>query len=200
VSGCSSSLNRIILYRSGAGVEYREAPIEVSGDFEVSAVGSAFEIGDGGVGAVVGGVRVFGGVEHPEIFEAGTFVDGLPGLGATGFVGAVVHDGDAGVNGVDKGAGVGQVKTVVVDEIEIDSTDEIGGTDEGNLFGLGEVAEVEKAELAVSEQDAGRAGVLCFIEIPVGLCGAEWVGFGLDAGDGCYVFAVRGEDDGFEAG
>jgi hypothetical protein len=194
------SLAGVVLGFAGAGVEDGEAAVGVGGDFEVSAVGGAFEIGDERVGAVVGGVRAFGGVEHPEIFKAGAFVDGLPGLRAAGFVGTVVHDGDARVDGVDEGAGVGQVEAVVVDEIEIDCADEVGRADERNLFGLGEVAEVEKAELAVSEQEAGRAGILCIVEVPMGLGSAEGVGLGLDAGDGGNVFAVGGEDDGIEAG
>jgi len=104
----------------GAGVEDGKAAVGVGGDFEVCAVGGAFEIGDQRVGAVVSGVRAFGGVEHIEILKAGAFVDGLPGLRAAGFVRAVVHDGYAGVNGIDEGLGVGEIEAVVVDEIEID--------------------------------------------------------------------------------
>jgi hypothetical protein len=62
-------------------------------------------------------------VEHPEAFKAGAFVDGLPGFRAAGFVGAVVHDGDAGMDGIDEGAGVGQVEAMMVDEVEIDRAD-----------------------------------------------------------------------------
>jgi len=45
----------------------------------------------------VGGVGVFGGVEHPEVFEAEAFMHCLPGFWAGGLVCAVIHDGDAGV-------------------------------------------------------------------------------------------------------
>jgi len=49
-------------------------------------------------------------VEHPEVFKAGALVDGLPGFRAAGFVRAVVHDGDAGMDGVDEGLGVERLK------------------------------------------------------------------------------------------
>ena len=110
----------VVLCLTGAGVEDGEAAVGVGGDFEEKAVWGAFEIGGERVGAVVSGVRSFGGVEHPEIFEAGALMNGLPSLRAAGFVCAVVHNGDARMDGVDEGAGVGQVEAVVIDEIEID--------------------------------------------------------------------------------
>ena len=42
------------------------------------------------------------------------------------------------------------------------------GTDERNLLGLGEIAEVEKAELAEGDQNAGRPRILGRVEIPMG--------------------------------
>jgi len=121
----------------GAGVGDGEAAVAGDYYFQVGAVGSAFEVGDEGFGAVVGGVGVFSGVEHPEVFEAGAFVDGLPGLRAAGFVCTVVHDGDAGMDGVNEGFGVGEVEAVVVDEIEVDGADQIVGADEGDFLGFG---------------------------------------------------------------
>ena len=70
----------------------------------------AFRIGDQRFGAVVRGVGALGGVEHVEVFKAGAVMDGLPCFGTAGLVRAVVHDGDAGMNGIDEGAGVGEVE------------------------------------------------------------------------------------------
>ena len=148
----------------------------------------------------MGRVRVFGGVEHPEVFEAGAFLDRLPGFRTSGFVGAIVHDGDAGMDGVDEGAGVGEVEAVMVDQVEVNGADEIVGADKGNLFGLGEIAQIEKAEVAEADEDAGRTRVFSAVELPVGLGGASGIGSGGDARHGGDVFAVGGEDDGGEAG
>jgi len=145
----------ILLCLGGAGVGDGEAAICGGDDFEPGAISSAFEIGYAIIGAVVGGIGVFGGVEHPQVFKAGALMDGLPGFRTTGFVGSVVHDGDAGMDCIDEGLGVGEVEAVMVDEIEIDRADEIIGADERDLFGLGEVAEIEEAEFAVGEEDAG---------------------------------------------
>ena len=71
-------------------------------NFKVCAVATAFEIGDQCFGAVVRGVGVFRGVQHLEIDQAGAFVHRLPCFGAAGFVRAVIHDGDAGMNRIDK--------------------------------------------------------------------------------------------------
>jgi len=103
----------------------------------------------------VGGVGVFGGVEHPEVFEAEAFMHCLPGFWAGGLVCAVIHDGDAGVNRVDEGARVRQVEAVMIDQVKIDRAEEICGADEGNLLGLGEVAEIEKAEFAEGDENPG---------------------------------------------
>jgi hypothetical protein len=50
---------------------------------------------------------------------------------------------------------VGEVEAVMVDEIEVDRADEIDGADERDFLGLGEVAEIEKAELAEGDENAG---------------------------------------------
>ena len=103
-------------------------------------------------------------------------MDGLPGLGAAGLVGAVVHDGDAGVNGVYDGAGVGEIEAVVGGEIEVDLRDGIVGADEGDLLVLGEVAEIEEAEAAKGDEEADGAGVFRVVGRPLGLGAAEGVG------------------------
>ena len=148
----------------------------------------------------MGRVGVFGSVEHPEVFEAWAFVDRLPGFRAAGFVGAIVHDGDAGMDRVDEGAGVGKVEAVMVDEVEAHGADEIVGTDEGNLFGLGEVAQIEKAELAKADEDVGGTRVFTAVEVPVGLGSASAIGSGGDARNGGAVVTIGGEDHGGEAG
>jgi len=97
-------LVRVVLRLSRAGVGDGEAAVGRGDDFEPGAVGPAFEIGNQIRRAVVGGVRVFRGVELPEVFEAGTFMDGLPGFRTAGLVRAVVHDGYARVDCIDEGS------------------------------------------------------------------------------------------------
>lgn len=125
-------------------------------------------------------------------------MDGLPGFRTAGFVRAVVHDGHARVNDPYEGFCIGQVEAVVIDQEKIDGADEVVGADEGDFFGLGEVAEIEEAEFAEADEDAGGAGILSGVEIPVRLGGAVGVGLGLDAGNGSDVFAVGGEDENAE--
>ena len=50
----------------------------------------------------------------------------LPGFRAAGLVSAVVHDGNAGMEGTDNGAGVGQIHTVVGNKVEVDRADGVG--------------------------------------------------------------------------
>ena len=95
-------------------------------------------------------------------------MDGLPGFRAARLVRAVVHDGYAGMDGIDEGFGVGQVESVVVDQIEVDRADEIVRADEGNFLGLGQVAEIQEAEIAEGDKDAGSAGILRVVESHLG--------------------------------
>lgn len=94
-------------------------------------------------------------MEHVKVFDGRALVNGLPRFGAAGFVGAVVHDGDAGMDRIDKRTRVGKVHPVMIDQIEIDVADEVAGANKRNLFCLGQVAEIEKAESAVTDEDAG---------------------------------------------
>ncbi len=172
-------------------------PLARCDHLEVRAIAAALEIGDQRVGAVVRGVGALGGVEHVEIFEAGAVMHGLPRLGAAGLVRAVVHDGHARMDSIDEGARVGQIHAVMIHEIEIDGADEIVRADQRNFFGLGEVAEIEKAELAEADQDAGgacdsRRGS----EFPLGLAGALRIGLGLMPGTAamCSPSAVENDD------
>jgi hypothetical protein len=140
--GCEPKDHERLFCGVGFGLAVRalvteKLPSREATTFRYAPSGPPLRLAIRAFGAVVGGVGVFRGVEHPEVFEAGAFVDGLPGLGAAGFVCAVVHDGDAGMNGVDEGLGVGEVEAVVVDEVEVDRADQIVGADEGDLLGLG---------------------------------------------------------------
>ena len=129
------------LRHSGARVGDREAAGWRGDNFEVCAIGrAAFGIRDQGLGAVVGGVGALGGVKHVKVFEAGAVVDGLPCLGHSGFVRAVVHYGHARMNRIDEGAGVGEIHTVMVDKIEINRRNGVVGADECDLFGARQVA------------------------------------------------------------
>ena len=193
-------IGRIFFGLAGACVGNGEAAVAASDDFKPMAVAAAFKVGDERFDAVVGGVRAFGGVQHPQVEEAGAFVHGLPGFGAAGFVRAVIHDGDAGMNGVDECLRVGEIHAVMVDEIEAHVTEGIVGADERNLFGLGEVAEIEKAECAEANEDAGGAGIFSLVEVPFGFAGAIGIWCGLDAGNVADVFAVGGDHGGVETG
>ena len=86
------------------------------------------------------------------------------------------------------------------DEIEVDRADGVAGTHESDFLGGGEVAEIEEAEFAKGDEDAGGTSVLTGVIRPFLLSGAERIGRGLDAGDGGDVFAVGGSDDDAEAG
>ena len=124
----------------------------------------------------------------------------LPRLGTAGLVRTVVHDGHAGMDGVDKGARVGEVETVMVHEIKIDVSDEVVGADQRNLFGLREIAEIEKAEFAEANKNSSRARIFGCIEIPFRLGGAIGIRRRLYARNGLDVLPVSGEDDDAETG
>ena len=191
----------VVFGLAGAGVGDGEAAAGRGNDFEVGAIrGAAFGIGDERVGAIVGGVRVFSGVELPEVFKAGAVMDSLPGFRAAGLVSAVVHDGYARTDGIDNGAGVGEIHAVMGDQIEVDRADGVAGTHESDFLGGGEVAEIEEAEFAEGDQDACGASVLTGVFRPFLFGCAKGIGRGLDAGDGGDVLAVGGSDDDAEAG
>ena len=168
-SGCGRSLiSRIILSLAGAGVGHGEAAVGRRGDFEYAPSVPPLRL------AIRGSALLWAASEpsavwsiqrssRPGLSWTVCQASGLPALWR-----AVVHDGDAGVDGVDEGLGVGQVEAVMVDEVEIDRADEVVGADERDLLGLGEVAEVEEAELAEADKDAGGAGILRVVEVPLG--------------------------------
>ena len=106
------------------------------------------------------GVGGFGRVELVDTFKAEAVVHGLPGLGAAALARAVVHEGDAGMDGAEEGSGVGLVEAVMADQIEIDGRQRRIRADKGQLFGASKVAEVEKTEVAEGEEDAGGTRVL----------------------------------------
>ncbi len=81
----------------------------------------------------------------------------------------------------------------MIHQIEVDVPDQVVGADERNLLGLGQVAEIEKAEFAEANQNAGGARILGRVELPLRLAGAIGIGLGLDAGNRADVFAVRGD-------
>src|ERR1017187_5827313 len=99
-------------------------------------------------------------MQHPQVFKAWAFMNGLPGFRATRLVGAVVHDSYARVNRIDEGFGVGQVEAMMVDQVNVDCANEIGGTDQGDLLSLCQVAKIEEAKLAKGDEDSCRAGIL----------------------------------------
>ncbi len=125
---------------TGARVGHAEAAVWVRDDSEVCSIAAAFEIGDERVGAAVRGIGIFCRMQH-VVLQSGALMHRLPRLGTAGLVRAVVHDGNARVNGIDKGARVREVETVMVHEIKIDVSDEVVGADQRNLFGLREIAE-----------------------------------------------------------
>ena len=143
----------VVLCLSGPRIGNAEAAVLVRDDFEVSAVWAASEVRDERIAAVVSGIGAFSGVTAYRLHKAGAIVHGLPCLGAAGFVRTVIHDGDAGTDGVDKCFRVGEVRSVMVHKKEIDPSDRIVGTDQGNFLGFGQISEIEKAELAETDQD-----------------------------------------------
>ena len=74
------------------------------------------------------------------------------------------------------------------------------GQTSATLLGLGEVAEIEEAELAEAYQDAGGAGILSCGRDPTWARwrNRDWAR--LDAGNRADVFAIGGEHDDAEAG
>ncbi len=56
---------------------------------------------------------------------------------------------------IDEGAGVGEIHAVMVDQIKVNRGDGVVGADECNLFCTGQVTEIEEAELAEGDEDAG---------------------------------------------
>src|SRR6476620_10203512 len=85
-------------------------------------------------------------------------------------------------------------------EKEIDGRDRIVGADPRNLLRRGEIAGVEEAVLAVSDEPAVRARVLSGIGFGLGLGSAVGVGLRLDAGNRADVLAIGSEHDGAYAG
>jgi hypothetical protein len=188
---------RVVPGLAGTAVGDGEPAIGRGYNFEVCAVGgAAFGIGDEGFGTVVRSVGALGGVEHVEVFHAGTLVDGLPRFRTAGLVRAVVHDGHTGMDRVDDGARIRLIEPVMRGEIEINMRDGIVGTHERDLPGLGEVAQVEETEFAVSDENSDGTLVLAGIRFGLWLGGAVGVGLRLDAGDGADMFSVGGEDYG----
>ena len=104
------------------------------------------------------GIGVLGGVELPQVFKAGTVVDDLPRLRASGFMRAVVHDGRAGVDGSYDSARVGKIQAVMRHHVKIHRAYGIDGTHKGHFFCAGEVGEIEKAELVEGNQNADGTG------------------------------------------
>ena len=85
-------------------------------------------------------------------------------------------------------------------QIQVHRADGIGRAHERKLFGLGQVAQVDEAELAEGDQDAGGAGIFGCVHGPLGLGGAIGIGNRLDAGNRSNVLAVGGQNDNLEAG
>src|ERR1700739_38786 len=88
----------------------------------------------------------------------------------------------------------------MVHEIEVDVTDQVVGADQRNLFRLGEIAEIEKAEFAEANKNSSRPRIFGGIEIPlrltraVGIRGRGYAGARFD------VSAASRENDDAEAG
>ena len=101
-----------------------------------------------GFGAVVRRIRVFRRVQHLQVLEPRALMHRLPCLGTARLVRAVVHDGNARMNRIHKGLGVRQIEAVMIHEIKIDVPDQVAGHTSANLLRLGQIAQVEKAELA----------------------------------------------------
>ena len=70
---------------------------------------------------------------------------------------------------------------MMADQEEADCAQGIIGADEVNLFGLGEVAEVEEAELAEAKKEAYGARILALVECPLRFFGTSGVWFRPDS-------------------
>lgn len=78
-----ASLAGILLRLAGAPVGYREAAVARGDDLEPCSVRAAFQIGNAVLRAVVGGIGIFGGVQHPQVFKAQALMHCLPGFRAS---------------------------------------------------------------------------------------------------------------------
>ena len=71
----------------------------------------------------------------------------------------------------------------MIHKIQIDMSDQVIGANQRNLLGLGQVAEIEKAEFAEPHQDAGGTRIFRRIQIPLRLAGAIGIRPRLHAGN-----------------
>jgi len=138
-------------------------------------------------------------MQLPQVFHSGAVMDGLPCFRATRLVGAVIHDGSPRVQCIHNGARIGQVEAVMRGQIKIHCPDGVGRAHQCNFLGLGQVAQVEEAELAEADQNPYGPGVLCVVRGPGRFGGAQRIGHGLDVRNGSDVLPVGGQDHGFQS-
>ena len=197
---CDHLLPWVLPGLAGSGVGDGKTAGGGGDDFEVCAIcRGAFGIRNQGLGAIVSSVGAFRGVQHVKVFDAGAVMHGLPCFGHSGLVRTVVHDGDDRMNGIDQGARIGEIHTVMVDHVKIDGRYGVVGTDKRNLFGACEVAKIEEPELSEGDEDAAGSGILGWVVRPLALGGTVWIRRRLDAWNCGDVLAVGSEHDDVEA-
>jgi len=122
----------------------------LGGDPDPVAVRPTVKVGNEGFGwVVVGGARR--PVQHVDALKPGRSFQERDHRGRTPFAGAVVHHRDAGADGLDERRVVGEVGSVVVDQVQVHRPNETVGARELHLAVPGQVAHVEHAERAEGE-------------------------------------------------
>ena len=118
---------------------------------------------------------------------------GLPRLGAAGLVRAVVHDGHAGMDGIDECPRVGQVEAVMVDEIKIHVPIRLSGQTSGISLALVRSPRSRKRNLPKRTRMPAERGFSVSSRSHLGSLAQYGVGPRLDAGNARDVVAVGGK-------
>ena len=86
-------------------------------------------------------------------------MDGLPGLRRAAFGGAIVHDGDARLEGVHDDGRAGLAQPVVCAHVYVHRAHAVVGANEVMLFIPGQVAQIDHLKFTIADEDSHRLRV-----------------------------------------
>src|SRR6266446_2724252 len=107
----------VVLGGLRARVEDFEAAVGPGGEFQIVAGVRSGKIGDERLGHIMGSAAFIGKMELPDILETRRLFDGFPGGRRGTYCGAVVHNGDAGSDAIQKERAVAGDRTVMIHNV-----------------------------------------------------------------------------------
>src|SRR6266850_4766328 len=99
-------------------------------------------------------------MELPEIFESRGFPDGIPGKGCTSFCSAVVHDGHARSNAIQKKRTIAGERTVMGNDVNVNGAELVDGAHQQHFLIRSKVTQIKNAQFAKREESAERSWIL----------------------------------------